>query len=93
MSILPESAELLDTLDSTEPYVRLEGLAEDINETCTKARSLLGRINAGGLPIATVVQTIHELHSLDQKERGLRVFERIAEYTGMKAMLGDNYSI
>ena len=56
----------LDQLNDNEPYVCLEKNIDQINDTCKRARMLLGLINARGLPVSTIVDMIMELHSLDQ---------------------------
>lgn len=38
----------------------------EISETCKRARMLLDLISVGGLPAATIVDMIKELHSIDQ---------------------------
>ncbi|CAK7221945.1 hypothetical protein SBRCBS47491_004702 [Sporothrix bragantina] len=60
------SKDWLNLLNDAEPYVRLEGMTHEINETCKRARNLLEGIHAGGIPRSTVVHMIQELHSLDQ---------------------------
>ncbi|OAA64744.1 Zn(2)-C6 fungal-type DNA-binding domain protein [Niveomyces insectorum RCEF 264] len=67
MPPLAESTEWLDQLDTdTEPYVRLETITHEINETCKRARSLLELIDGGGLPVSALIGMIQELHALDQ---------------------------
>jgi len=63
---VPETTNWLDQLNDNEPYVRLEKNTNAISDTCQRARMLLEVINAGGLPASTIVDTINELHSLDQ---------------------------
>lgn len=67
VSQIPETSNLLTELNDSEPSVRLEKNADDILETCKRARTLLDLINAGGLPASTVVDMIKELHSSDQE--------------------------
>ncbi|KAH0526071.1 hypothetical protein TsFJ059_009451 [Trichoderma semiorbis] len=67
MSQIPETSDLLKGLNDNEPSVRLEKNADDILETCKRARTLLSLITAGGLPASTVVDMIKELHSSDQE--------------------------
>lgn len=64
---IPETSNLLNELNGSEPSVRLEKNADDILETCKRAQTLLGLITAGGLPASTVVDMIKELHSSDQE--------------------------
>lgn len=64
---IPETSDLLSELNGSEPSVRLEKNADDILETCKRARALLSLITAGGLPASTVVDMIKELHSSDQE--------------------------
>jgi hypothetical protein len=56
----------LDQLNDNEPYVRLEKNANEISDTCKRARMLLDLINVGGFPAFTIIDMIKELHSLDQ---------------------------
>ncbi|KAL7936364.1 hypothetical protein V8C35DRAFT_232459 [Trichoderma chlorosporum] len=67
MSRIPGTSDLLNELNDSEPSVRLEKNADDILETCKRARTLLSLITAGGLPASSVVDMIKELHSSDQE--------------------------
>ncbi|KAL7919044.1 hypothetical protein ACQKWADRAFT_213708 [Trichoderma austrokoningii] len=72
LSEIPETSDVLKALNSSEPSVRLEKNADDILDTCKRARTLLGLITAGGLPASVVVDMIKELHSSDQEAVGWR---------------------
>jgi hypothetical protein len=61
-----ETQELLNQLNDTEPFVRLEKNTHNINLTCKRAQTLLEFINKGDLPASTIVEMVEELHSLDQ---------------------------
>jgi hypothetical protein len=67
ISQIPETSDLLTELNDNEPSVRLEKNADDILETCKRARTLLGLITAGGLPASTIVDMVKELHLSDQE--------------------------
>lgn len=64
---LPETSYLLKELNESEPSVRLEKNADEISETCKRARALLDLITAGRLPAATIVDMIKELHLSDKE--------------------------
>ncbi|KFY28446.1 hypothetical protein V491_00459 [Pseudogymnoascus sp. VKM F-3775] len=78
--------EILSTVPQTFGDVNHMGQAHNIKDNPPRCRGIGGYLLLW--PIRTVKdQTI--VTTLEQKERAWRVFERIRDYSGMKAILGD----